>query len=292
MGPVPHGSSDEQSELTAGDLLRGVLLELVADIQEKRPAALADDPDAVHQLRTSVRRARNLLAVFSRCFEATEAEALGRELAAYGGLLGECRDLEVRASDAMTALEALGLVEELAGVVVDPLRAAHDKAHARLVAWHRGPGPDRLDDRLTRWATAPPLDGRAGRRAGAVALKALRRQVRRVLDRADDLGGAHAEERRHELRKAARRLRHTADAVAAADVAGAARLGRLGHDIQGMLGDHRDALLLAAHVRACAEGAADRASYDLVVEHAEDLAEGALDGLDGAVAALRAHASS
>lgn len=278
--------------LAAHDLLARALADLVADLVERRPAALADEPDAVHQLRTTIRRTRNLLAAFRGCFDPALAAELGAALAAHGAVLGECRDLEVRASDATSALEALGLVEELDRAVVAPLRAGHAVAHAVLVAWHRGPELAHLDALLRQWGSAPPLTLAADRPAGPVAARAVRRQVRRVLRRAEALAvGMPVEEQRHELRKAARRLRHTVEVVAPVRLDGAAAVGRLGQDVQGMLGDQRDALLLVDHVRTCARGAADRTSYDRVAEHVEDLADGALAGLGQALADLRARPS-
>ncbi len=53
-------------EMTAGDMLADIVGDLVALIDARTPAALADEPDAVHQLRTAVRRLRNVLAAFSQ----------------------------------------------------------------------------------------------------------------------------------------------------------------------------------------------------------------------------------
>ena len=86
----------------------------------------------------------------------------------------------------------------------------------------------------------------------------------RVLDHAADYRGDV--DAAHALRKAARRLRHTADAVtrppAAVLGADAQELGELGSQLQSLLGDHRDALLLAEHVRgSMPDDAGARASY-------------------------------
>lgn len=280
---------------TAGDMLTAAISDLAGEIRDGRDAAVADDPDAVHQLRTAVRRLRNLLAAFRRCFDPDAAAELGAALASYGGLLGECRDLEVRAADATEALEALGLTDELGDALVGPLLARHASAHDALVGWHSGPGVAELDALLVAWADAPALARRARRPAADVASKAVRRQVRRVLVRADAVVAAReVEEARHGLRKAARRLRHTADAVAPVDDSLQA-LGKLGHRVQGALGDRRDALLLAEHVRRCAAGlpeVADRTPYGAVVRHAEDRATEALAELDDSLSTLRERASS
>lgn len=280
---------------TAGDLLATEIRGLSADLTDRRPGALADEPDAVHQLRTTVRRLRNLLAAFRRCFDPDRAAELGAALASYGDLLGECRDLEVRAADANAALDALGLADELGDALVGPLVAGHATAHAALVAWHAGPGVAAFDALLASWVEAPALARRARRPASVVAEKAVRRQARRVLARADAVVAAEGvEEARHGLRKAGRRLRHTADAVAGVDLDDSLQgLGKLGHQVQGALGDHRDALLLADHVRRCAAAlpdGADRASYDALVGHAEELAAAALTGLDQTLSALRERA--
>ncbi len=277
---------------TVGELLTAEIRDLAAAMTAGRAAAVADEPDAVHQLRTTVRRLRNLLAAFRRCFDPDRAAELGAALASYGDLLGECRDLEVRAADATAALDALGLADALGDALVGPLLTRHATAHDALVAWHAGPGVLALDALLASWTDAPALTRRARRPADAVARKAVRRQARRVLVRADAVVAAEGiEDARHALRKAGRRLRHTADAVASVDADGTlAALGKLGHQVQGALGDHRDALLLAEHARRCASGradGADRASYDLVVEQAGQLAAEALEGLPATLSTLR-----
>lgn len=291
---MTHALPDGQPDISGGDMLAAVVADLGRMVTERRGPALSDEPDAVHQLRTSVRRMRNVLAAFEPCFEREPAEKFAVVLAAYGGLLGECRDLEVRASDASAVLEDLAQ-GDLYDAVVAPLLADHDRAHAALVAWHLAGGAASLDVLLAHWSVDAPLTDRAHRPATTIAAKAVRRQVRRVLDRADRLGGddvAEAEEAVHALRRAARRLRHTADAVEGVDgLDGTAVVGGLGQRIQGLLGDHRDAMLLADHVRDCAAGTvagmADRTSYDRVVGRAQTLADEAMAGLDGALADLR-----
>lgn len=292
---MTHALPDGQSDSSAGEMLAAVVADLGRTITDRRGPALSDEPDAVHQLRTSIRRMRNLLAAFDSCFEPEPAEKFAVVLAAYGGLLGECRDLEVRAADALAVLADTGLEAALHASVVAPLVADHDRAHAALVAWHGAGAAQSLDALLAHWSVEPPLTRRADRRADDIGAKAVRRQVRRVLDRADRLDRldradrlADAEEAVHALRRAARRLRHTADAVEGVDgLKRAARVGDLGQRIQGLLGDHRDAVLLADHVRGCAAGEADRTSYERVIGRAETLADEAMAGLAAALADLR-----
>ncbi|GAA1522719.1 CHAD domain-containing protein [Nocardioides humi] len=251
----------------AGELLTQAVGALVAEIRDGREPALADEPDAVHQLRTSVRRLRNVLAGFGRYVEKRPARVLRGHLASYGALLGAGRDLEVRAEDCRRVLAEVGRTD-LEPALVAPLLAAHDGAHTVLVDWHASPDAVALDRLLARWGDEVPLTRRAGRRADRVSTKVLDREVRRVLDRAAQ------GETSHEVRKAARRLRHVADAVGERDLA------RLGKEVQGRLGDHRDALLLAGHLWSAGAPA-------VVVAHVEAAASSALDGLPEALDALR-----
>ncbi|TQK72190.1 CHAD domain-containing protein [Nocardioides sp. SLBN-35] len=255
------------ADTSAGDLLSTVICDLVADIRDGREPALADAPDAVHRLRTSVRRLRNVLAGFERYVERRPARELRGHLASYGTLLGAGRDLEVRAEDCRRVLAALGRTD-LEPTLVEPLLAAHDGAHAVLVAWHGSPDAVALDHLLATWGEEVPVTDRARRRADRVRARVLRRELERVLDR------AAVGEASHDVRKAARRLRHVAEAVGAADLA------RAGKDVQGRLGDHRDALLLARYLWSAGAPA-------VVVAQVEAGASRALEGLPGDLAVLR-----
>ncbi|WP_157602450.1 CHAD domain-containing protein, partial [Promicromonospora kroppenstedtii] len=76
---------------TAGELLSLAIGDLVRQIQDDVPRALADEPDAVHRLRTSVRRLRNVLAAFRRYLDRDAAAALRSRLKEWGDVLGQAR---------------------------------------------------------------------------------------------------------------------------------------------------------------------------------------------------------
>jgi CHAD domain-containing protein len=266
-------------EVTAGDMLAEVITHLVAKIGAKAPAALADEPDAVHQLRTAVRRLRNVLAAFSQYVEPSAVGGLRARLADYSDRLGLARDLEVRAAWCEQVATEIGLAEDVRDRLVTPLLEAHARAHAALVEWAGSPDAESLHAALASWAAAPALANGTARPASAVAREVLTAQVERVIDHAAEY--RNDPESAHALRKAGRRLRHTADAVTKppAEVLGpdAAALGELGSRVQSLLGDHRDALLLAAYVRESLPDDADlRASYTRAIEEAERAAAAAI----------------
>ncbi|WP_164545270.1 CHAD domain-containing protein [Antribacter gilvus] len=258
--------------------------ELVRRIDDGVPAAIADEPEAVHRLRTSVRRLRNVLAAFRRYLDRDATAGLRAELKVWGDALGRARDLEVRAAQLAEAADAVGLDEEDRSALVDELHAAHERAHAQAVRWTRSRRGRELRKALAAWADAPPLADRAGRPAKKAARRAVRRQADRTLEAAGRLDGPEAA---HALRKAARRLRHTCDAVRSAGLLGGRTkaLGRAGHRIQSLLGDHRDALLLAEHVRSQADGSP---AADAVVGWCQERSLAALADLPAALADLHA----
>lgn len=269
-------------EVTAGEMLAEVITHLVAKIGAKAPAALADEPDAVHQLRTAVRRLRNLLAAFSQYVEPSAVGGLRARLADYSDRLGLARDLEVRAAWCAKVATEIGLADDVRERLVAPLLGAHDRAHAALVEWTGSPDAEALHSALASWAAAPALANGTARPASAVAREVLTAQVERVIDHAP--GYRNDPESAHALRKAGRRLRHTADAVTKppVEVLGpdAAALGELGSRLQSLLGDHRDALLLAEHVRgSLPDDAGLRTSYLSVVEGAERAAAAAIEAV-------------
>ena len=278
-------------EATAGEMLAEILDDLVARIGAKAPAALADEPDAVHQLRTAVRRLRNVLAAFSHYLEPSAVGGLRARLAEYSDRLGLVRDLEVRAAWCEQVATEVGLADELLEWLVAPLLEDHERAHAALVAWAGSPEADLLNAALSGWAAVPALANGSARPASPVAQEVLAAQVERVIDHATDYRSDP--EAAHALRKAGRRLRHSADAVTKPPAAvlgpDAAALGEIGSRVQSLLGDHRDALLLADHVRrSLPADAGMRASYASLIEAAEKAADAALAAVPGVLAELRA----
>ncbi|WP_301312534.1 CHAD domain-containing protein [Promicromonospora umidemergens] len=272
--------------------------DLVRRIHDRVPAALADEPDAVHGLRTSVRRLRNVLAAFRRYLDKDATAELRSLLKEWGDVLGRARDLEVRAQQvaaaadtaADAAADTAGLDEQARSALLDPLLTAHEQAHADVVRWTRSNRGRDLDRLLTEWAAEPRLGERASQPAKKAARRAVRRQAERTLGSVGELTDLASA---HELRKAARRLRHTCEAITREPVGLLGRrtkdLGSAGHRIQSLLGDHRDALLLAEHVHAHAGGSE---AYDAVVVGCHEQAVAALADLPAALGELETRAPS
>jgi CHAD domain-containing protein len=302
----------------AGDVFADVLAEHVRRIQQRVPPALADEPDAVHRLRTAVRRLRTTLAVYRSVFDRQAGDDLRERLAELGHVLGPARDLEVRRDDVESTGRASRTPLAARERLVVELTEAHAAAHRDLLEWCAGERMRALNAELVRWVAAPPWAEAAEKPARKVARKRLRKAVRRALGAADDVDlGVLADrteelardtrptaddllDAAHRLRKAGRRLTHAARDVTRkpTKVLGshARELDVAGKAVQSSLGDHRDALLLARRARFVADAVetegGDRRPYDRLAHAAERRAHAALDDAARAVAGLRDVAGS
>lgn len=293
--------STAQEALTAAVGLRAQV------VLDRVPAAVEDQYDAVHQLRTAVRRLRSLLAVFRAHFLADEVTDLRHRLSTFGDVLGEARDLEVAAELAGSVLEELRAgrddepVTEVSATLVDAVLEERTAAHAAFIAWWEEHGED-LTTRLQHWAEGAPVDpGLAEEPAKPFLKDALRSEVARARTMADrlEVGLLEGPDDRtladaHRLRKAGRRLRYIAEAFTQppAEVLGkkAHRAAKRGSRLQTVLGDHRDALLLGGRARRlAAEAHPPRAADDFraFADVAEARASTALADLPQAMAKLR-----
>lgn len=299
----PEHSTAEETLTAAVGLRAQVVLDRV-------PAAVEDQHDAVHQLRTAVRRLRSLLAVFRSHFLAEEVTDLRHRLSTLGDVLGEPRDLEVAAELAGSVLEELRAgrddepVAEVSATLFDAVLEDRATAHATFVAWWEDHGEE-LTRVLEGWTEDAPVDPALTEEAAKPFLKdAVRSEVARARTMADrlEVGLLEGPDDRtladaHRLRKAGRRLRYIAEAFTQppAEVLGkkARRAGKRGSRLQTVLGDHRDALLLGGRARrlaveASTPGAAD--DFRAFAAVAEARASSALADLPQAMTKLRSAA--
>jgi inorganic triphosphatase YgiF len=212
-----HALQDPESVAV---IVVGALRQLTGTLLDDDPRARADAPAAVHRMRTTVRRLRSVLAVYSRLFEKRAVAELRFELKQLGVELGRARDAEVRGGR---------MAAELSGVAPHPI----DDAEIRLVGGARRDYAEELErvrgyllstryyrllDTLEAFVAWPPLAEKADRAATAEIRRDLTKAVAAVAHATDAVPDAGAQEAAlHEVRKAARRLRYAAEAVALAD---------------------------------------------------------------------------
>lgn len=271
MADTRSDAVSDVADLDAGTAIVAALRAIAERLDALEPAALADEPDAVHQLRTHVRRLRSVLAAYGPLFDPSVAEGIRRRYREFGLELGTVRDIEVRVQVAERAIEeerdastpdALAVARAR---LVDAELEAHRLAHARFAARQRMPRASARRRMLAEFVDAPPLTSLAEGRADEVLGRLLEREAKRTVGRADRLGslsgsaadaGSAAAEELHAVRKAGRRLRYAAEAVTTEPVAlfdeRAVALAEAGEHLHDVLGDHRDEVLFAEHVRRSA----------------------------------------
>lgn len=291
------------ADADAGAVVLAVLRATGDRLDELQPAAIADEPDAVHKLRTTVRRLRSVLAAYGPLFDVSKADEVGRRYRDLGRRLGTVRDLEVRLLVAEEALQVaaasaafdpavLGRVS--AGIVAETA-AAHHLAHQGFVEHQQRSEAARRRAALDELLTGVPATPLAGAAARPVLGAFLAHEARRAVARASEVDAVSAPAQLHGVRRACRRLRYAAEALADGPGetlgAPALRLAAAGQGIQDLLGAHRDQMLFAEYLRSSATDAAGPWREPGVLEQLADAAEGRaaarIADLDPAVRELR-----
>lgn len=271
----------------AGDVVLARLRAQVTLLEELDPQARQDEHDAVHRMRATTRRLRSALATFAPLLDPVSGDRLRSELRWLAGVLGTVRDAEVMrdrlltlATDGPGGEVDGGMVGELAG----ELEARHRAARDELL---EGLGSDRhlqLVAALELLVREPPCTTVAEQPARTALPPLVQRDWRRVEERAAT--AAECEERaaqeaaRHELRKAAKRLRYACEAVAPVFGPPVAGLGAAAEQLQDVLGEYHDSVVSQHLVRRLGAGGIGPALLErlLVLEQQRELrAEAKLD---------------
>lgn len=237
-----------------------VLGRQVDDLVALESAVREDRPGAVHEMRTIVRRLRTTLAAARPVLDRDVTEGVRERLGELGVALEPARDAEVRAELATSLLdEAHETDVAVRARLVDDAHAEYERDRRAVVAILDRPEHAALIRDLADLVHRPPLAADALQGQRSVLHAALRREARRAhrrLDRVDerDLDSLH------DARKAVRRVRYLAEAMAQyaprRGGPGVAELGSAAKRLQDVLGDHRDSVLHAHRIAARAAASA------------------------------------
>jgi CHAD domain-containing protein len=299
-GSLPRIPTAPTSELnghrTAAAVLQEYLaIQMSAIVKQDYPAR-HDEPDGVHKMRVTSRRLRNALSTFRPLLERRTTDSLRGELTWLGGALGNARDAEVLRDRIVEGLRAdphSSRAGSGRAVIEVELRADHRRAHDRLQRILRSRRYYRLLDRLDRFVSDPPFKAIAGGRASNVLAKPIRRSYRRLSTLV--VAGPPTDPRDldpwlHKIRKAAKQLRYTAEAVQGAFGSPTTTLARRAAKLQEVLGEHQDSVIarqalsdVCLRVKDTA-GAADAIAHLQAREQAR--AEGTVIAFDDAWLAL------
>ena len=248
------------SHSPAGEVVLAYLDAQAARLSALDLAVRRDKPDAVHQMRVTVRKLRSALQSFTPVVSKAETEHLRAELQWLGGVLGAARDEEVLADYLHAGLKAVPTE-----LVLGPAQARITAHFAPIEASTRRAVLDALDSEryqalraeLGRLLDSPPLTPAAGEPAGkalpAAVGRAYRRTRRRMRSAEHTPAGQAHDVALHETRKAAKRARYAAEAAAPAlgkkTGRQARRFANRMKRVQSALGAHQDAVIARTTAR-------------------------------------------
>ncbi|MEU4835945.1 CYTH and CHAD domain-containing protein [Streptosporangium sp. NPDC023615] len=277
-GKVSGQPRAEAEPGSAGEVVLSYLTAQAGALLAQDPRVRKAEPDAVHQMRVAARRLRSALKSFKTIVKGTEN--VQEELKWLGGVLGEARDLEVIRDRFASRLDTLD-----GSLIVGPVRTRLssdllDDEHEALDRIRDVLGGERyfaLLDALDDLVATPVLTKAARGPADTLDVVAAKswRRVTRAYDTARAMEDAtEREHAMHDVRKAAKRARYTAEVI------GMTRMAKLAEAVQEVLGTHMDGVVAQERLAAEAENAR-RAGEDTFTY-------GVLTGLERA-GAERAH---
>ncbi|SMO44625.1 CHAD domain-containing protein [Paracoccus laeviglucosivorans] len=192
-------------EMSAGQIFQTVMLSCLRQFRLNEDILLTDpNPEAVHQARVALRRARSAMSIFKPLLGDDAAQGLRDDLRWLAGGLANAREIDVLLDRAKP------------GELMAKLGRARRATYADMAKLLAQPRARRVMLDLAQWlhdgdwcrefATAE-LRNQSAREFAASALRRFRRKVRRDGRDLENLPDAA----RHELRKDAKKLRYATD---------------------------------------------------------------------------------
>ena len=240
------------TDATAADVLWPLLRDQVQDLRSWESGIRLDRADAVHHYRIAARRLRSELVGFGSLLDPDECHELARQLGRGAAAMSAARDAEVvrRRVDALLRDESGDLVDAARAHIERLLAEASARSHRDSVAHLDSPDYDAFTRRLERFADLPPWSATAHRPAVDEFRPLLHHEWDRFRERGASAvastAGPHRNERLHEARKAAKRVRYVAEALVPVFGRRAARLGKAARRVQVVLGEHQDCIITQA----------------------------------------------
>ena len=232
---------------TAGEVVLAYLHEQRAALQNQDPRVRRNEHDAVHQMRVATRRMRSALQAFGKIVDREATRPLTDELKWLATVLGASRDLEVlrtRFEDALHNLPPELVLGDVAARLTRHFAPREAKAHKDSVAALDNKRYFALLNSIDTLLTSPPLTKLASAKAKDVLPKLVEKARHRLDVRVNAaLATSDSDEPLHEARKAAKRLRYSAEVTEPALGKHATHLRKRAKDVQTLLGEHQDSVV-------------------------------------------------
>jgi CHAD domain-containing protein len=215
-------------------------------------ARVGDDPEGVHQARVATRRLRSDLRTFEPLLDPEWVSALRDELRWLGAELGQAREAEVLLGHLRARARALPPdIERQVSAVLDAATGDRAAAYARVLEVLRGARYLDLVDLLVQGAMAPRVRASAATATAADVTRLARRPWKQLRRDYRALGSNPPDPALHAVRIRAKRARYAVEAVAGAvDGDEPREFAAALTGLQDVLGDHQDAVVAEAWLRA------------------------------------------
>ncbi|MGW0804147.1 CYTH and CHAD domain-containing protein [Nonomuraea sp. NPDC002799] len=259
---------------TAAQIVVDYLAGQVAALLSQDPRVRRAEEDAVHQMRVAARRLRSALKAFKAVVVKTDE--VQEELRWLGTVLGEVRDLEVIRARFAKTLASLA-PELVSGPIQNrlgtDLHEREQQAYTRVEEALSGDRYYALLNALDQLVSDPIL-GKAAAEPAREKLSAIAKtnwnRVTRAYDTAQAIDDPERREiAMHDVRKAAKRARYTAEALQPAIGGNMGKLAKLSEDIQEILGAHQDGVVaqetLAKEAESARQAGEDTFTYGLLI---------------------------
>jgi CHAD domain-containing protein len=266
QAPTKDGSAGQ----TVMDYLAGQVTALLSQDPRVRRA----EPDAVHQMRVASRRLRSALKAFGGIVTGTKR--VQDELRWLGTVLGEARDLEVirdRFARELAALAPELVTGRILARLGDDLHAREQEAYGRIKDTLSGERYYALLNALDTLTAGPKLTKAAAEpahdRLSDVAAENWDR-VAKTYDTAQAISDLDRRElAMHDVRKAAKRARYTAEALQPTLGKSMVKLAKHAAAVQEVLGTHQDGVVaqetLVKEAAAARQAGEDTFTYGLLI---------------------------
>jgi CHAD domain-containing protein len=242
---------------SAADLVRQAISAAVDRIMRHDPGVrIGDDPEDVHQARVGTRRLRSDLRTFAPLLDEEWVSSMREELRWLGGALGAVRDADVLIE--RLRRQAAALPEPDTGALAPIFRRLakdRDQARAQLIEAMEGPRYVAVLERLIDAAHQPQCRKAASAPAGEVVPGLVAGPWRKLRKAVEALPPEPSDADLHQIRILAKRTRYASEAAAPLVGKKAAAFAKAVADLQEVLGDHQDAVVAEAWLRAAVEGA-------------------------------------
>ena len=214
--PVVHGEPIAlDPAMTVEAALQEIGRACLAHLLHNEAAALAMNPEGIHQMRVAVRRIRSALSAFKGLLPAEDRRRISAELAWLVDILGRARNLDVFSNElllpARAELSHKTGIDDLAAALGKERSAAYQRVERAILSKRHAAGMLRL----SHWFEARGWRERRGERSplltapiGDLAPHLLDRRWREFRRRSHRFDRLTARQR-HKLRIAGKKLRYT-----------------------------------------------------------------------------------